>query len=157
MADSDVIVVGAGLAGLAATAELADAGRKVLLPDQEPESNLGGQAHWSLGGLFLVGAPEQRRMGIKDSREQDWQDWQGSAGFDRGIDDPAGAHYWAYRWAQAYVDFAATEKRSWLHAMGVRWFPVVGWAERGGYLADGFPGLFSGRQAGRAAARETAS
>ena len=137
MADSDVIVVGAGLAGLAATAELAEAGRKVLLLDQEPESSLGGQAHWSLGGLFLVGSPEQRRMGIRDSRELAWQDWQGSAGFDRGIDDPAGADYWAYRWAQAYVDFAATEKRSWLHAMGVRWFPVVGWAERGGYLADG--------------------
>jgi hypothetical protein len=137
MADSDVIVVGAGLAGLAATAELAEAGRKVLLLDQEPESSLGGQAHWSLGGLFLVGSPEQRRTGIRDSRELAWQDWQGSAGFDRGIDDPAGADYWAYRWAQAYVDFAATEKRSWLHAMGVRWFPVVGWAERGGYLADG--------------------
>ncbi len=137
MADSDVIVVGAGLAGLAATAELAEAGRRVLLLDQEPEPNLGGQAHWSLGGLFLVGSPEQRRMGIKDSRELAWQDWLGSAGFDRGIDDPAGADYWAYRWAQAYVDFAATEKRSWLHAMGVRWFPVVGWAERGGYLADG--------------------
>ncbi len=137
MADSDVIVVGAGLAGLAATAELAEAGRRVLLLDQEPEPNLGGQAHWSLGGLFLVGSPEQRRMGIKDSRELAWQDWLGSAGFDRGIDDPAGADYWAYRWAQAYVNFAATEKRSWLHAMGVRWFPVVGWAERGGYLADG--------------------
>ena len=137
MADSDVIVAGAGLAGLAATAELAEAGRKVLLLDQEPESSLGGQAHWSFGGLFLVGSPEQRRMGIKDSRELAWQDWLGSAGFDRGIDDPAGADYWAYRWAQAYVDFAATEKRPWLHAMGVRWFPVVGWAERGGYLADG--------------------
>jgi uncharacterized protein len=137
MADSDVIVVGAGLAGLAATAELAETGRKVLLLDQEPESNLGGQAHWSLGGLFLVGSPEQRRLGIKDSRELAWQDWLGSAGFDRGIDDPAGADYWAYRWAQAYVDFAATEKRSWLHALGVRWFPLVGWAERGGYLADG--------------------
>jgi predicted oxidoreductase len=137
MADSDVIVVGAGLAGLAATAELAEAGRKVLLLDQEPESSLGGQAHWSLGGLFLVGSPEQRRMRIRDSRELAWQDWLGSAGFDRGIDDPAGADYWAYRWAQAYVDFAATEKRPWLHAMGVRWFPVVGWAERGGYLADG--------------------
>ena len=109
----------------------------MLLLDQEPESSLGGQAHWSLGGLFLVGSPEQRRMGIKDSRELAWQDWLGSAGFDRGIDDPAGADYWAYRWAQAYVDFAAAEKRSWLHALGVRWFPVVGWAERGGYLADG--------------------
>ena len=135
--DADVIVVGAGLAGLAATAELAHAGRRVVLLEQEPESNLGGQAFWSFGGLFLVDSPEQRRMGIRDSRELAWQDWTGSAYFDRGIDDPAGEDYWAYRWAEAYVDFAAGEKRSWLHAMGVRWFPLVGWAERGGYLADG--------------------
>jgi hypothetical protein len=137
LVDADVIVVGAGLAGLAATAELASAGRRVLLLDQEPESNLGGQAFWSFGGLLLVDSPEQRRLGIKDSRELAWQDWTGSAYFDRGIDDPAGEDYWAYRWAQAYVDFAAGEKRSWLHAMGMRWFPLVGWAERGGYLADG--------------------
>jgi uncharacterized protein len=135
--DADVIVVGAGLAGLVATSELARAGRRVLLLDQEPESNLGGQAFWSFGGLFLVGTPEQRRMGIKDSPELAWQDWLGSAFFDRGPDDPAGEDYWAYRWARAYVDFAAGEKRSWLHGLGVRWFPLVGWAERGGYLADG--------------------
>src|SRR3984893_12097575 len=135
--DADAIVIGAGLAGLVATAELARPGRRVLLLDQEPESNLGGQAFWSFGGLCLVGTTEQRRMGIRDSRELAWQDWAGSAYFDRGIDDPVGEDYWAYRWAQAYVDFAAGEKRSWLHAMGVRWFPLVGWAERGGYLADG--------------------
>ena len=109
----------------------------MLLLDQEPESGLGGQAFWSFGGLFLVDSPEQRHLGIKDSRELAWQDWAGSAYFDRGADDPAGEDYWAYRWAQAYVDFAAGEKRSWLHAMGMRWFPLVAWAERGGYLADG--------------------
>lgn len=129
--DADVIVVGAGLAGLVATAELADAGKRVILLDQEPEASLGGQAFWSFGGLFLVDTPEQRRMGIKDSPELALQDWLGSAGFDRECDA------WPRRWAQAYVDFAAGEKRSWLHAQGVRFFPVVGWAERGGYLADG--------------------
>jgi hypothetical protein len=129
--DADVIVVGAGLAGLVATAELADAGRRVLLLDQEPEAALGGQAFWSFGGLFLVDSPEQRRMGIRDSRDLAWQDWLGTAGFDRDEDA------WPRRWAEAYVDFAAGEKRSWLHAQGVRWFPVVGWAERGGYHADG--------------------
>jgi predicted oxidoreductase len=129
----DVIVVGAGLAGLVATAELADAGKKVLLLDQEPESSLGGQAWWSFGGLFLVDSPEQRRMGIKDSRELAWQDWLGAAGFDRGDDED----YWGKKWAEAYVDFAAGEKRQWLYDMGVRFFPVVGWAERGGYLAEG--------------------
>ena len=135
--DADVIVVGAGLAGLVATAELADAGRRVLVVDQESEQNLGGQAFWSLGGLFLVDTPEQRRLGIKDSAELALSDWLGSAAFDRGVDDPSGADFWARQWAGAYVDFAAGEKRSWLHAMGMRWIPLVGWAERGGHLADG--------------------
>ncbi|MUK88615.1 FAD-binding dehydrogenase [Ornithinibacillus sp. L9] len=131
--DFDVIVVGAGLAGLVATAEIADAGKKVLLLDQEPETSLGGQAWWSFGGLFLVDSPEQRRMGIKDSKELAWQDWLGTAGFDRLKDED----YWGRKWAEAYVDFAAGEKRSWLRSMGVKFFPVVGWAERGGYLAEG--------------------
>ncbi|MFB6560887.1 FAD-binding dehydrogenase [Streptomyces sp. NPDC056400] len=129
--DADVIVIGAGLAGLVATAELVDAGRKVILLDQEPERSIGGQAHWSFGGLFFVDSPEQRRMRIKDSHELALQDWLGTAGFDREEDA------WPRRWAEAYVDFAAGEKRSWLHARGVRFFPVVGWAERGGYDANG--------------------
>ncbi|MBL4952005.1 FAD-binding dehydrogenase [Neobacillus sp. YIM B02564] len=129
----DTIVVGAGLAGLTATAEIADAGKKVLLLDQEPKVSIGGQAYWSFGGLFLVDSPEQRRLGIKDSKELAWQDWLGTAGFDRETDED----YWAIQWAKAYVDFAAGEKRAWLHRMGVRFFPVVGWAERGGYIAEG--------------------
>ncbi len=129
--DADAIVVGAGLAGLAATAELAEAGRRVILLDQEPESALGGQAFWSFGGLFFVDSPEQRRMGIHDSTDLALQDWMGTAGFDRDED------FWPRRWAQAYVDFAAGEKRAWLRAQGLRLFPVVGWAERGGYLATG--------------------
>src|ERR1700759_2926580 len=137
MADSDVIVVGAGLAGLVATAELADAGRRVLLLDPEPAANLGGQAFWAVGGLFLVGSPPQRRTGIKDSFELARQDWLGSAGFDRDIDDPAGQDYWACQGAQGYLDFAAGEKRPWLHGLGRRWLPLVFWAERGGQLAGG--------------------
>ncbi|MFF1958850.1 FAD-binding dehydrogenase [Streptomyces sp. NPDC058220] len=129
--DADVIVIGAGLAGLVATAELVDAGRSVLVLDQEPEQSLGGQAHWSFGGLFLVDSPEQRRMRIKDSRELALQDWHGAAGFDRREDR------WPREWAAAYVDFAAGEKRAWLHRQGMRFFPVVGWAERGGYDATG--------------------
>ncbi|GAA4914039.1 hypothetical protein LX16_5261 [Stackebrandtia albiflava] len=129
--DADVIVVGAGLAGLVATAELVDAGRRVVLVDQESERSLGGQAFWSFGGLFMVDTPEQRRLGIRDSRALAWQDWQGSAAFDREEDE------WPRRWAEAYVDFAAGEKRAWLRERGLRFFPVVGWAERGGYLADG--------------------
>ena len=141
--DADAIVVGAGLAGLVATAELADAGRRVVLVEQESPANLGGQAFWSFGGLFLVNSPEQRRMGIRDGAALAWQDWLGTAGFDR-LDEPAGSpeggrpqDLWPQRWARAYVEFAAGEKRAWLHGLGVRFFPVVGWAERGSGLADG--------------------
>jgi hypothetical protein len=129
--DADVIVVGHGLAGLAAAAEVADAGRSVVLVDQEPGQTLGGQAFWSLGGLFLVDTPEQRRMGVHDSHDLALSDWMGSAQFDRAED------LWPRRWAEAYVDFAAGEKRSWLRSMGHRVFPVVGWAERGDGRADG--------------------
>ena len=127
----DVIVIGAGLAGLTAATELADAGRRVLVLDQEPQQSLGGQAFWSFGGLFFVDSPEQRRMGVRDSHALALTDWMGTAAFDRPED------HWPRRWAEAYVDFAAGEKRAWLHGMGMRWFPVVGWAERGGHGAYG--------------------
>jgi uncharacterized protein len=129
--EADVIVVGAGLAGLVAAAELADAGKHVIILDQESEQNLGGQAWWSFGGLFLVNSPEQRRLGIRDSYDLAIQDWMGTAGFDRQEDE------WPRKWAEAYVAFAAGENRSWLTAQGVRLFPIVGWAERGGYGAVG--------------------
>jgi predicted oxidoreductase len=128
---TDVIVIGTGLAGLVAANELAEKGVRVMLIDQEGEQNLGGQAFWSFGGLFLVNSPLQRRLGIKDSLELAMQDWMGTAGFDRQED------YWPRKWAEAYVHFAATDKYDWLHQKGLRFFPVVGWAERGGYGAIG--------------------
>ncbi|MFE7113037.1 FAD-binding dehydrogenase [Streptomyces sp. NPDC057575] len=131
--DADVIVVGAGLAGLVAAHELTSRGRRVALVDQEGPADLGGQAHWSFGGLFLVDSPEQRRMGVKDSFELAWSDWQGSARFDRLDDEDS----WAVRWARAYVEFANGEKRSWLAGHGVSFLPTVGWAERGDLRADG--------------------
>ncbi|WP_214470122.1 FAD-binding dehydrogenase [Mesorhizobium sp. dw_380] len=129
--DADVIIVGAGLAGLVAAAELAKAGKKVIIVDQEPEQSLGGQAFWSFGGLFLVDSPEQRRMRIRDSHDLALEDWLGTAAFDRPED------YWPRKWAEAYVSFAAGEKRSWLIERGLKFFPVVGWAERGGGNAVG--------------------
>jgi predicted oxidoreductase len=128
---TDAIIVGAGLAGLVAASQLITAGRRVTIVEQEPAASLGGQAWWSFGGLFLVDTPEQRRLGVHDSSELARQDWFGSAGFDRDEDE------WPRRWAEAYLDFAGGEKRAWLHGLGVRFFPVVGWAERGGYTALG--------------------
>jgi predicted oxidoreductase len=124
---ADVIVVGAGVAGLVATHELISRGKKVALVDQENPANLGGQAFWSFGGIFLVDSPEQRRFRVKDSFELAWSDWQGSAQFDR-LDDE---DLWAAKWARAYVEFAAGEKRSWLASHGISFLPTVGWAERG--------------------------
>ena len=131
--DADAIVVGAGLAGLVAARELTAAGRRVALLDQENHANLGGQAYWSFGGLFLVDSPEQRRLGVHDSVELAWSDWLGSAQFDRLDDEDA----WAARWARAYVEFAAGEKRGWLAGLGITFLPTVGWAERGDLRADG--------------------
>src|ERR1700730_11017206 len=128
---ADVIIVGAGLAGLVAACEVVDRGKRVLIVDQENGANLGGQAFWSFGGLFFVDSPEQRRLGVHDSHELALQDWLGTAAFDRQED------YWPRQWAHAYVDFAAGEKRSWLRARGLQIFPLVGWAERGGYDAQG--------------------
>ncbi|GEA85039.1 MAG: FAD-binding dehydrogenase [Cellulomonas sp.] len=132
MGTHDVVVVGAGLAGLVATAELTRAGRRVLLLDAENAASLGGQAFWSFGGLFLVDSPEQRRLGVHDSAELALADWFGSAQFS---DD--GSDRWGRAWAEGFVDFASGDLRSWLHAQGVRWFPLVQWAERGGYTAGG--------------------
>lgn len=129
--DCDLLVIGAGLAGLVAATEAATRGLKVIILDQEGEQSLGGQAFWSLGGLFFVDSPEQRRLRIRDNIALARQDWFGSASFDRQED------HWPRLWAEAYLDFASGEKRAWLHAMGMRWFPVVGWAERGGGLATG--------------------
>src|SRR6202049_926165 len=108
--DADIIVVGGGLAGLVAATEIADAGKRVIVVDQEGEQSLGGQAFWSFGGLFFVDSPEQRRMRIRDSYDLALQDWLGSAGFDREED------LLPRKWAEAYVAFAAGEKRAWLHA-----------------------------------------
>ncbi|WP_029253223.1 FAD-binding dehydrogenase [Paraoerskovia marina] len=137
MTDTDVVVIGAGLSGLVTAAELTASGHHVTLLDQEPPAALGGQAWWSFGGLFLVDTPEQRRLGVRDSADLALADWLGSAQFAPGAADGHGPDRWGYAWAERFVDFAATEMRPWLHGLGVRWFPLVQWAERGGYAAGG--------------------
>ena len=127
--DADLVMVGGGLSGLVVATEGAQRGMRV--PRLEQKRALGGPAFWWCGGLFLVDSPEQRRLGVRDSVELAFQDWMGAAGYDREED------YWGRRFAEAYLEFAAGEKRAWLASLGVRFFPVVGWAERGGGLATG--------------------
>lgn len=135
----DAIIVGAGLAGLVAASGLTSAGRRVAIVEQENRNNLGGQAHWSFGGLFFVDSPQQRRLGVKDSAELAWADWQASAQWDRFDADGAapGEDVWAKKWAKAYVEWAAGEKYEWVERSGIRMTPMVGWAERGAGRANG--------------------
>ncbi|PWN30827.1 FAD binding domain-containing protein [Jaminaea rosea] len=128
-----VIIVGAGLAGLVAAYEITKAGQKVIFVEQENSANLGGQAFWSLGGIFLVDSVEQRRFGIRDSLELARRDWYNSAQWDR-LDDE---DFWAKKWADAYLEFAAGPKRQYLRDLGVGYLPTTGWAERGASVATG--------------------
>jgi predicted oxidoreductase len=120
MTDAIVIVVGLW-PGWSRPRRLVSRRQRVVVIEQESRENLGGQAYWSFGGLFLVDSPEQRRMGSRDSLELAWSDWEGTAGFDRGGSDALGSDcVWAAQWARSYVEFAAGEKRSWLAEHGVR-------------------------------------
>ena len=122
----DVVVVGGGIAGLVTTLELLDGGRDVLLLDRCRPEELGGLAREAFGGMFMVDTPEQRRSGIDDSVELALDDWMGMAQFDPGDELPR-------RWAEEYVRRARDDVGGWLKRHGVRFFPVVNWAERGVY------------------------
>lgn len=130
-----VIIIGAGLAGLVAAYEITKVGRKVIIVDQEPENYIGGQAYWSLGGLFFVNSPEQRRLGIKDSKELALQDWLNSAQF-QDISE-GGSDFWGRKWAEKFIDFASGEFREYVYQLGMGVMPNVGWAERGDGKANG--------------------
>jgi predicted oxidoreductase len=131
MSDDTVLIVGGGLAGLVAAFELTRRRVKCVILDQENADNLGGQAFWSLGGIFCVDSADQRRWGIKDSRELAMADWMNSARFDRERDDR-----WPRQWAEAFVNFAADKMERYVKARGMT-FLQVGWAERGDGRASG--------------------
>lgn len=123
---ADVVVVGAGIAGLVTALELIDRGRGVLLVDRCRPEELGGLAREAFGGMFMVDTPEQRRSGIKDSYELALADWLRIADFEP-------EDVWPRRWAEQYVARARDEVGGWLRENGVSFFPVVNWAERGVY------------------------
>src|SRR5204863_6195958 len=121
---ADVVVVGAGIAGLTAALELLDNGRQVTLLDRCRPEEVGGLAREAFGGMFMVDSPEQRRAGIRDSVDLALGDWLRIAEFDEGDE-------WPRRWAEEYVARSRDDVGGWLRSHGVRFFPVVNWAERG--------------------------
>jgi hypothetical protein len=125
----DVVVIGAGIAGLVVTLELLeqlDAGKRILLLDRCHPHELGGLAREAFGGMFMVDTREQQRSGIHDSVELALADWERVAEFEAGDE-------WPRRWAREYVARARDDVGGWLKSHGVRFFPVVNWAERGVY------------------------
>ena len=123
---SDVVVIGAGIAGVAAAIDLLDRGRRVLLIDRDAEANMGGLAKESFGGIWFAGTPLQKRYGIRDGAEQGLRDWHAFAEF--GADD-----HWPRAWAEAYVHRANEEIFDWLKRIGVEFMPMPLWVERGLY------------------------
>ena len=119
-----VVIAGGGLAGLVTAHELLENGQQVLVLDRDTKDQLGGLAKRSFGGVMFVDTPHQRKLGIRDTPEQAWSDWQTFA--DYGPDDE-----WPRRWARAYVERSRELIFDWLTDLGVTFLPVVNWAERG--------------------------
>ncbi|MDX2284482.1 MAG: FAD-binding dehydrogenase [Bacteroidia bacterium] len=121
---TDVLIIGGGLAGIAAAIELLEGGMQVALIDRNSEDRFGGLARWALGGLFYVDSPFQRKARIKDSHEQALADWYSYAEFGPGDELPR-------QWAEQYVTRCIPDVYEWLKPMGVKYVPSVQWVERG--------------------------
>ncbi|MBQ0745181.1 MAG: FAD-binding dehydrogenase [Marinobacter sp.] len=123
---SEVVVIGAGLAGIATALELLDLNVPVVLLDGAPDGKPGGQANEAFGGMLLSNTAEQARNKIKDSPELLLADWHNAACFS---DDD----HWPKRWAELYVEQNRPMIYDWLKQRGIRFFPSVQWVERGLY------------------------
>ena len=123
---ADVVIAGGGLAGLVTAYELLDHGKRILLVDKDKPEKLGGLAKESFGGIHLIGTPHQRRMGLKDSPDLAWKDWESYAAF--GDDD-----HWPKQWARFYCENSLEYIYRFLDSKKVSFLPVVNWPERGIY------------------------
>ncbi len=121
---SDVIIVGAGLAGITTALELIAQGKSVLLLERDHLDAIGGLAKESFGGITMIGTPHQRRMNIPDSPDLAYRDWESFAEFEPSDE-------WPRKWARFYCDHSLEHIFHYLSGHGVRFLPVVNWPERG--------------------------
>lgn len=121
---AETVVVGAGLAGMSLAHELLDLGRKVLMIDKDTPDRLGGLAKESFGGVHMIDTPHQRRLGLKDSPELGWADWNSVAEFEEGDE-------WPRRWAKRYCEDSIPLIFEFLDRKKIRFLPLVNWPERG--------------------------
>ena len=108
---ADVIIVGSGAVGVAASMEAHEAGARVIV--LERESYLGGAAAISGGGCCLVGTPLQQQQGIKDSADLAFDDW---VRFGQGSADE--------EWARFYIEHSCPDLYEWAKDRGVNWVGV---------------------------------
>ncbi|MCP5335191.1 MAG: FAD-binding dehydrogenase [Oceanospirillaceae bacterium] len=125
---ADVVVIGAGIAGLSATLELLNAGKSVIVCDAQTQ--IGGMAKEAFGGMHLINTPQQRWNGIRDDADLALQDWLSFAEFSR-------EDVWPRKWAHHYLEYCRRDIYDWLNKLGVHFFPVVHWVERGNYGCGG--------------------
>ncbi len=125
--ESDILIIGAGIAGLVAAHECLEHGRSVTLVERHDETRVGGLARWAFGGMALVGTPLQKRLGVRDTPELALSDWHSFAEF-------ADSDVWPMRWAEAYVEQSAERVFHWLRDKGLRFMPAVNWVERGDFV-----------------------
>lgn len=121
---TEILIIGGGIAGIIAAYELIEAGHQVLLVDRDREENLGGLAKWAFGGMFFVDSRLQRKRGIRDSIELAMQDWWSFAEFEE-------SEYWGQKWAEQYIHFCTPHGYDWLSQKGFKFFPALNWVERG--------------------------
>ena len=122
--ESDVLVVGGGLAGIVTAIECLRAGKSVTLVDRDTPERLGGLALWAFGGMALVDTPMQRRMKLKDSPEIALADWLRFG--ELGETDVL-----PRQWASYYVEHSREQVYDWVIDHGLKFMPAVNWVERG--------------------------
>ena len=120
---SDVLIIGGGLAGLVTALECLRAGQRVTLVDRDTPERLGGLSLWAFGGMALVDTPLQRRMKLKDSPEIALRDWIRFG--ELGEQDVL-----PRQWARYYVEHSRAEVYDWLIACGLKFMPAVNWVEQ---------------------------